>query len=565
ITPDLGGIEQYAISLSVDEIRIRGSDRLGAIFGIYAFCERLLGIDPLYFWKDLFPAPTAHVEIQEGEIRSKPYAIRYRGWFLNDEDFLCEWKPGGGRRHLTYPYYGQVPAPEVMDAVFEAALRCRANLIIPASFTDVMNPPEAGMVRRAVARGLYVSQHHVEPLGVSHFAFDTFWENRGRPMVFSYGRNPDAVRETWRAYAARWVELAGDRIVWQLGLRGRGDAPVWDSDPGVAQADAADLISRAIQDQRKIVLDVDPRAAPVMTVTLWDEMSELMRGGGLALPEEILVVFSDHGPTQEIQADFRETPRKPGVRYGVYSHIAQWDRGGHFIQGCDPFRLERTIRAVMMKGDTEYAIFNVANIREHVLGIQAAMDMTADLPDWDADLFLDRFAGPLKPDYIRFFHAIAQWDSGPFQDGDAHRNFLSWLQWREAMATSGAAHFEPFEKHGFHTPEKRRAAERRLEASLATFDLLAGDAAIAASPFHRIHLGLQSALMAELYRLNVCALRCRDGLKDASDAVRSLQHILELRKKAEEGRWKNWYRGDRKANWKEMLNRLQKLERKERV
>ena len=49
--------------------------------------------------------------------------------------------------------------------VLETAVRLGINLIIPASFVDIHNPPEENLIRMAVERGLYVSQHHVEPLG----------------------------------------------------------------------------------------------------------------------------------------------------------------------------------------------------------------------------------------------------------------------------------------------------------------------------------------------------------------------------------------------------------------
>ena len=58
--------------------------------------------------------------------------------------------------------------------VVETLLRLKFNLVIPASFLDIENPPEKKLFDAVARRGIYISQHHVEPLGLSHFAFEDF-------------------------------------------------------------------------------------------------------------------------------------------------------------------------------------------------------------------------------------------------------------------------------------------------------------------------------------------------------------------------------------------------------
>jgi hypothetical protein len=255
------GTESWRLKIDEQRIELRAGDDLGAIFGLYRFAETFLGVDPFWFWKDHPRGGTTRdrLDLPPQTLESSPAAFRYRGWFVNDEDLLTGWKDGGGERDLDYPYYGQVVHPDVIDRVLETLLRCGGNLVIPASFVDVMNPDEARLVRQVIDRGLYITQHHIEPLGVSHFGFETYWRRRGVEAKHSYVREPDRVRQTWRAYAEKWHELAGDRLIWQLGLRGRGDTPVWNSDD-VDPAEAGKLISDALADQASIVRQVDGRS-----------------------------------------------------------------------------------------------------------------------------------------------------------------------------------------------------------------------------------------------------------------------------------------------------------------
>ena len=71
----------------------------------------------------------------------------------------------------------------------------------------------------------------------------------------------------------------------QLGLRGKADRAIWQSDKSVDQSAAGEFISRAIAEQWKIVRSVDPRPTPPATTTLWAEGSELMNKGVLSFPD----------------------------------------------------------------------------------------------------------------------------------------------------------------------------------------------------------------------------------------------------------------------------------------
>lgn len=547
IDPSIGGPEQWVRKVSRDGVTIVGSDALGAVYGIYALSGTELGVDPLWFWKDMPPAPRKDVRLEIGRTESSEPIFRYRGWFVNDEDLLTEWQEPSGPRFIRYPFYSQVISLDVADRIHEAILRCGGNLVIPASFVDVMNPPEAALVRRAARRGLYVSQHHIEPLGVSHFGYENYWERKGEPKPFSYGDDPESVKEVWRAFANKWVQLAGDRVVWQLGLRGSGDTAIWNSDESVSRADAGRFISQAIAQQWELVRAVDPRPTPPATTTLWLEGAELMRQGQLTFPKGVTIVFADHGATQQLQADFHETSRTPNRTYGVYYHVAFWSSGPHLLQGTQPGRVKDVFDQLIEKGDTHYAIINVCNVREHVLGIQAAM--TAMRRPWTPEEFLQAWSPPcLHESYDLFIQSFVP--LGPnriLQDGTVFRAIR-----RQAHALQE------------NEPAPGGKSVEEFDKAIAKLDRVIGQYPASKIPprmrdFYDVHLLTQARMWRALYSCLRCLKLAHQQPARISDAVDAMETFVDVRTRAAQGRWENWYRGDKKVNTPRLLERLRTL------
>jgi hypothetical protein len=65
---------------------IAGSDRRGTIFGIYELSE-MIGVSPWNWWADV-PVRQRKILALRGDMRKQgPPAVKYRGIFLNDEDW----------------------------------------------------------------------------------------------------------------------------------------------------------------------------------------------------------------------------------------------------------------------------------------------------------------------------------------------------------------------------------------------------------------------------------------------------------------------------------------------
>lgn len=370
---------------------ISGSDVRGTMFGIYDFIESYLNVDPLYYWKDREPKKQKTLVWPEVEILQDEPTFAYRGWFINDEDLLTEWMDSPGPRYINYPFYSQVADPKIIEKAVEAMLRLRYNLIIPASFVDIGNPPEKLLVDAAAKRGVFLSMHHIEPVGVSGFTFFNYWKAKNKEYKFSFYSNPREITEVWKAYAEMWVQYPN--VVWQIGLRGIADRPMWHADPDIPESDSirGKLISDAMKVQVDIIRSVDKREEIPITTTLWMEGSNLNKQGYLTFPEDVMVIFSDNSPGWIMQPDFYETVREPGRNYGIYYHHALWETGPHLVQGVSPAKTYDIFKQAVEYNSNYYAILNVSNIREFPLGLKASSDMLYNFNDFNPDIFLENW------------------------------------------------------------------------------------------------------------------------------------------------------------------------------
>lgn len=93
-----GGLwESYRVEAQEGRLAIEGGDARGTMFGVYAFIEAYLKVDPLGFWSGREPEKRAELRWDSVSLVAGPPTFKFRGWFINDEDLLTFWKPGGKR------------------------------------------------------------------------------------------------------------------------------------------------------------------------------------------------------------------------------------------------------------------------------------------------------------------------------------------------------------------------------------------------------------------------------------------------------------------------------------
>lgn len=583
---------------------ICGSDSRGTMFGVYDFIETCLGVDPMYFWNDRDPKPQKQLVLSDVDVFQNEPSFKYRGWFINDEDLLTEWYAGEGRRDIDYPFYTQVVHPEVMEHVVEALVRLRMNLIIPASFIDIRNPPEAELVKVAAKRGVFVSMHHVEPMGVSAFTFFNYWKNKtGEKPLFSYFSNREKLEEVWQVYAKEWANYPN--VIWQIGLRGIADRPMWTADPNAPETaeERGRLISEAMEAQMKIIHDVDKRPNPPVTTTLWMEGSALNKEGHLKIPENITVVFSDNCPGWKWQDDFYLTDRKKPYTYGVYYHHQLWGSGPHLAQGTPVKQTYNVFKETISRNTTEYAILNVSNIREFVLPVAASArmlyhfdsyDPAAYMKSWTSERFgkhsdeverlyndyfngfvlhdkqkvpmlLDgqirsfasawlnkikrQFADPVKfrQDEQKARQQLLSSDNNMLAISDAHPKPRNREELIRKVIQQKDAHFSTLQKAKMLYPDFAREEKKLFENNFLSHLL--------------IMVGLEdyliSVLHAQQYFEEGNTEKCISYLEQALKAFDGIRSGLNMNVAGE--KWQHWYRGEKKMNLSEVEKNIQAI------
>ena len=604
-------------------LRIAGSDPRGTMFGVYAFLDEILGVDPLAFWNDA-PYPRAESLVLDATaLHAGSPAFRFRGWFLNDEDLLTGWHDGGGRRDIDYPFYGTVIAEDVAERVAEALVRCRMNLAIPASFVNLLNPPEARLAEIFAARGVFLTQHHVEPLGTSAFTFQAYWKARGRDVPFSWTSHPREVEEVWRATARAWARFPN--VIWQLGLRGVADRPMWSADATapVSDADRAAVISAAMERQMAILDEIGvPREGRIATVTLWGEGAVFYGRGLLRVPEGAIVIVSDNGPGWQWPGNCRPAARATAKPRGVYYHHAIFDAGPHLASLVPPARTAAMLEEARAAGAADYALLNVANVREFARGLDASARVLREGAAFDAAAWEKRWLARHFPDAdcAAWGAAFAAYDAAPaiqpqtgwplFLDGHIRKTAIRkvFQPFERGEVPDGDPSWDPFVGSkppadlfyasiypAFNPqPGTRAAAIAALDAQSAAF----ARAADAAAPlFARLpeecrafafaqllHPALFmrdfSAWLAALLRWQenralqcaalcpvpgaaapgVCAVCPVPGAEaPGATALSLIDAILAREPEYCAGKWENWWRGCRKIDLRDLRRRTQTL------
>ncbi|MGH9352132.1 MAG: glycosyl hydrolase 115 family protein [Terriglobia bacterium] len=379
-------------------IVLTGSDVRGTIYAIYQFSQQFLGVDPLYWWTDHPPKRQSQVSVPNDYAETQAPAFRYRGFFINDEDLLTGWRSG-------IPDGADISL-KTWNRVFEAILRLKANMVIPGTWIFPYEP----QIKAAEDRGLVVSQHHVNVLGL-----DTYrWP---KDKTYSFSDAPDIFEAALKRSVSEYPKDA--EIVWSVGYRGQNDYPFWmvDKHAPTTAAGRAHVIQEAIAKEIEILKQQHPN--PHIILNAWAEASPFIRQGLLKVPDGVTLVWPDdgHGTIQdrgEISAG-----------EGIYYHTAMIDwRSNHFSELVPLERIRHELGRAAKAGATDYLVVNTSSLRPVVMTSRATMELawnpkawTEDSPDeasvymnkWSTEEFGAKAAGALDQYYQAYFAAPAKY------------------------------------------------------------------------------------------------------------------------------------------------------------
>lgn len=122
------GTERFIIK-SIDKpvkaLVVAGSDRRAVAYGLFTVSEAI-GVSPWYWWADV-PVERHGNAVVEADHLSKEPSVRYRGIFINDEDWgLKPWASLNYEKEL-----GDI-GPRTYARVCELILRLKGNMMAPA-------------------------------------------------------------------------------------------------------------------------------------------------------------------------------------------------------------------------------------------------------------------------------------------------------------------------------------------------------------------------------------------------------------------------------------------------
>ena len=298
---------------------IAGSDRRGTIFGIYQLSE-IIGVSPWSWWADV-PVTQRKILALRGEVFQQPSpAVKYRGIFLNDEDWgLRPWAS------KTFdPQTGNI-GPKTYAKVFELLLRLHANYLWPA-----MHPGTAAFnsfpddARIANEYGIVMGASHCEQMvrnNISEWDEKIFGD-------YNFVTNPDGVLKYWEQ---RVRENGKFENVYTVGMRGIHDGAM---PGGGTEREKAARLQTIIAAQREMLArNVNPNVATVPQIFCpYKEVLPLYRLM-TNLPEDITLVWPDdnYGYIRQFS---NETERRRSGGAGVYYHVSYWGAPRDYLWLC---------------------------------------------------------------------------------------------------------------------------------------------------------------------------------------------------------------------------------------
>jgi hypothetical protein len=373
---------------------IAGSDQRGTIFGIYDV-SRAIGVSPWYWWDDV-PAPH-HDELYvlPGRHTQGTPAVRYRGFFINDENpNLGGWGP---------EYFGPGLAPghpsgfnaKFYAKIFETMLRLKANYLWPAVWGRAFAEDDPQNHATATEYGIIMGTSHEAPMlrGIEEWnrhAVAAVRDANGNIITpghdpyggtgeWSFRYNAPALKAYWREGIQRMVDQHIEGVV-TVGMRGNGDTALGDGN-------GIELMTEIIAAERQIIADVtgqDPATVP----QVWTLYKEVQRywAEGLRPPDDVIAVFTDDnwGNIRKLP-DPSLPPRAGG--YGLYYHF-DYVGGGRSYKWVDSSLIADTweqLHQAVAYGVTRLWVANVGDMKGNEVPLQFFLDYAWNPVSWSAD------------------------------------------------------------------------------------------------------------------------------------------------------------------------------------
>lgn len=361
---------------------IAGSDQRGTVFGAYDVSYGI-GVSPWHWWDDVPPVRRKGVWVLPGRHTQGTPAVKYRGFFVNDENpALGTWAPA---------YFGPGKAPgypggfnaDFYAKVFEVLLRLKGNYLWPAVWGRAFAEDDPENHQRATEYGIVMGTSHEAPMmrGIEEWNRHASGgkDPYGGTGEWSYRRNAEAIRKYWRAGIQRMVDEGFEGVV-TLGMRGNGDTSLPDGD-------GIELMQEIIATQRQIIEEVTGLPAS-RTPQVWTLYKEVQRywDRGLRVPDDVTVVLTDDnwGNIRK-HPDPAEGARTGG--YGLYYHFDYVGAGRNY-KWVDTANLRNTwdqLHQAHTYGNHGLWVANVGDLKGNEVPTEFFLTYAWNPDRWDLD------------------------------------------------------------------------------------------------------------------------------------------------------------------------------------
>ena len=351
---------------------IAGSDRRGAAYGLFTLSE-LSGVSPWYWWADVPVKKHAALHVDAPPTYSQTPSVRYRGIFLNDEDWgLTPWAS-----QTFEPERGNI-GPRTYAKVCELLLRLKANYLAPAMHpvsTSFNQIPENKLVADTFA--IVMGSTHCEPLLLNTASE---WDTKTMGP-WNYDKNKEGIN---RVLTQRVRENSPYENVYTLALRGLHDGAMSTTLP---MHEKVRMLQQALLDQRRILAENIDR--PVETVpqafTPYKEVLEIY-SNGLELPDDITIVWPDDNYGYMKRLSGVREQRRTG-RSGVYYHVSYLGVPHSYLwfSTTPPSLMYEELRKAYDTTADRLWLVNCGDLKGSEMQVSLFLDMAWDIGRFTAD------------------------------------------------------------------------------------------------------------------------------------------------------------------------------------
>ena len=369
-----------------DALVIVGSDRRGAVYGIYEISEQI-GVSPWYDWADAPIARQDNLSIARGSYTAGEPAVRYRGIFLNDEaPCLTGWvKHTYGTEYGDHRFY---------ERVFELILRLRGNYLWPAMWSWAFYEDDPMNSKVADEMGIIMGTSHHEPMARNH---QEWARRRNQYGVWDYGTNKKVIDKFFR----EGIERAKDtEDLITIGMRGDGDAAMGGKE-GHDDEYVPDypylikMMQRIFDNQRRIIKEVTgkPASQRPQVWALYKEV-QILYEKGRRVPDDVIILLSDDNWGDVRKLPNAEERKHPGG-WGMYYHVdyVGAPRNSKWLNITPVQNLWEQMQLTYEYGVDQLWVLNVGDLKPMEYPITLFLDMAWNPTRYTAENLKDHTLG----------------------------------------------------------------------------------------------------------------------------------------------------------------------------